>query len=154
MNHHMNPDMNPDTTSDTTLSATPNPFPALLAQGPAAAGEAPAAAPGATQAPGTAAPGAPQPAPGIDFITLMMLGLLVAFILMTVLGGRRERKKFEQMLSSIKKNDQVRTVGGIIGSVVEVKPDVIVLKVDETSNTKITVARGKIEAVLKETTTA
>jgi preprotein translocase YajC subunit len=54
------------------------------------------------------------------------------------------------MLSSIKKNDSVRTVGGIIGSVVEVKPDVVVLKVDENSNTKVTVARSKIEAVLKE----
>jgi len=58
------------------------------------------------------------------------------------------------MMASIKKNDQVRTSGGIIGSVVEVKPDVVILKVDENSNTKITVARGKIEAVLKETTTA
>lgn len=139
---------------DMNSNAMPFPLPALLAQGPAAAGEAPAPAAASTQAPGTADPAAPKPAPGIDFITLMMLGLLVAFILMTVLGGRRERKKFEQMLSSIKKNDQVRTVGGIIGSVVEVKPDVIVLKVDETSNTKITVARGKIEAVIRETTTA
>jgi len=33
---------------------------------------------------------------------------------------------------------------------VEVKPDVVVLKVDENSNTKVTVARSKIEAVLKE----
>jgi preprotein translocase YajC subunit len=53
-------------------------------------------------------------------------------------------------MSGLKKNDQVRTVGGIIGSVVEVKPDVVVLKVDENSNTKITVARGKIEAVMKD----
>jgi hypothetical protein len=45
-----------------------------------------------------------------------------------------------------------RTVGGIIGSVVEVKPDVIVLKIDENSNTKITVVRTKIEAVMKEST--
>jgi preprotein translocase YajC subunit len=58
------------------------------------------------------------------------------------------------MMASIKKNDQVRTAGGIIGSVVEVKPDVIVLKIDENSNTKITVARGKIEAVMKETSTS
>jgi preprotein translocase YajC subunit len=58
------------------------------------------------------------------------------------------------MLAAIKKNDSVRTVGGIIGSVVEVKPDVVVLKVDENSNTKITVARSKIEAVMKESTTA
>jgi hypothetical protein len=29
-----------------------------------------------------------------------------------------------------------------------------VLKIDENSNTKITVARGKIEAVMKETSTS
>jgi preprotein translocase subunit YajC len=79
-------------------------------------------------------------------------GVLLALIVRTVLGGRREKKKFEAMMSSIKKNDQVRTVGGIIGSVVEVKPDVVVLKIDENSNTKITVVRSKIEAVMKEST--
>ena len=32
---------------------------------------------------------------------------------------------------------------------VEVKPDVVILKIDENSNTKVTIARGKIEAVIK-----
>jgi preprotein translocase subunit YajC len=81
---------------------------------------------------------------------MMILGVLLALIVSTLLGGRREKKKYEQIMSSIKKNDQVRTVGGIIGSVVEVKPDVVVLKIDENSNTKITVVRTKIEAVMKE----
>lgn len=85
-------------------------------------------------------------------IELLLFGAVILFVIMTILGGRREKKKYEAMLSSIKKNDSVRTVGGIIGSVVEVKPDVIVLKVDENSNTKLTVARSKIEAVLKEST--
>jgi preprotein translocase YajC subunit len=84
------------------------------------------------------------------WMAIVWFGVLGALILSMVLGSRREKKKFEQMMSSIKKNDQVRTVGGIIGSVVEVKPDVVILKVDENSNTKITVARGKIEAVMKE----
>jgi preprotein translocase subunit YajC len=86
-------------------------------------------------------------------IEILLFGFLILFIVMTFLSGRREKKKFEAMLSAIKKNDSVRTVGGIIGSVVEVKPDVVVLKVDENSNTKITVARSKIEAVMKESTT-
>jgi preprotein translocase subunit YajC len=121
----------------------------LLQAGPPAAGarQAPATT---TGAPGTPVGGAAKPAGGLDLITLMMLGVLGALILSMVLGSRREKKKFEQMMASIKKNDQVRTVGGIIGSVVEVKPDVVILKVDENSNTKITVARGKIEAVMKE----
>jgi len=125
-------------------------FPSTLLQaGPPAAG-APQAPASTTGAPGAPAGGAAKPAGGLDFITLMMLGVLGALLLSMFLGTRREKKKFEQMMASIKKNDQVRTVGGIIGSVVEVKPDVVILKVDENSNTKITVARGKIEAVMKE----
>ncbi len=113
-------------------------------------------APGTTAAPGTASgTGSTAAAPrgGFDFITLALFGVILALIVSSLLGARREKKKFEEMMSSIKKNDQVRTASGIIGSVVEVKPDVVVLKVDENSNTKITVARAKIEAVMKESTT-
>ncbi|MCE2883804.1 MAG: preprotein translocase subunit YajC [Planctomycetaceae bacterium] len=98
---------------------------------------------------GDAAAAAPRQGLGIE---IFLFGAIILFIVMTFLGGRREKKKYESMLASIKKNDSVRTVGGIIGSVVEVKPDVVVLKVDENSNTKITVARSKIEAVMKEST--
>ena len=126
----------------------------ILAQagdGPGLAGNAPAPANGTSVPGGTPAdPNAARPAGGFDFVTLMIFGVLAALIVSTVLGGRREKKKYEAMMSGLKKNDQVRTVGGIIGSVVEVKPDVVVLKVDENSNTKITVARGKIEAVMKD----
>lgn len=113
-------------------------------------------APGTTAAPGTAAgTGSTAAAPrgGFDFITLALFGVILALIVSSLLGARREKKKYEEMMASIKKNDQVRTAGGIIGSVVEVKPDVVVIKVDENSNTKITVARAKIEAVMKESTT-
>jgi preprotein translocase subunit YajC len=127
------------------------PTPSILLQdGPPVAGTPVAPAAGTTGAPAGGATG--KPAGGLDFFTLMIMGVLLALIVSTVLGGRREKKKFEAMMSSIKKNDQVRTVGGIIGSVVEVKPDVVVLKIDENSNTKITVVRSKIEAVMKEST--
>jgi preprotein translocase subunit YajC len=112
------------------------------------------AAPSTTSTTGAAAGGTPAaPARGFDFVTMALFGVVIALIISSVLGSRREKKKFADMMSSIKKNDQVRTVGGIIGSVVEVKPDVVVLKVDENSNTKLTVSRSKIEAVIKESTT-
>lgn len=127
------------------------PTPSILLQdGPPVAGTPVAPAAGTTGAPAGGATG--KAAGGLDFFTLMIMGVLLALIVSTVLGGRREKKKFEAMMSSIKKNDQVRTVGGIIGSVVEVKPDVVVLKIDENSNTKITVVRSKIEAVMKDST--
>ena len=122
--------------------------------GPALAGQPASPSPASSTA--IAPSGAPAAAPargGLDIVTLVLLGLAGALFLQMILGARREKKKFEAMMASIKKNDQVRTVGGIIGSVVEVKPDVVILKVDEGSNTKITVVRSKIEGVVKESTT-
>lgn len=138
--------------ADETMHTTNHTFPILLAQGdgPSLAGTPAQPATGATGAPGTPVDPNAAPRGGLDFVTLMIFGVVLALIVSTLLGGRREKKKYEAMMASIKKNDQIRTVGGIIGTVVEVKPDVIVLKVDENSNTKLTVARGKIEAVMKD----
>jgi preprotein translocase YajC subunit len=41
------------------------------------------------------------------------------------------------MLQSLEKNDRVRTIGGMIGTVVEIKGDEVRLKVDESNNTKM-----------------
>lgn len=121
----------------------------ILAQdGPGLAGTPATPAPGGTPVSGNGAPA--TGAGGLDMMTLLIFGVLLALIVSSLLGGRKEKKRYEQMLASIKKHDQVRTAGGIIGSVVEVKDTVVVLKVDEGSNTKISVARNKIEAVLKE----
>ena len=69
-------------------------------------------------------------------------------ILFSFMGQRRDRKKRQAMISAVKKHDRVQTAGGIIGSIVELKPDTVVLKVDEASNTRITFARSAIQQVL------
>lgn len=48
------------------------------------------------------------------------------------------------MVQTLSKNDKVRTIGGIIGTVVDVKGDEVTLKVDESNNTKIKVASSAI----------
>jgi preprotein translocase subunit YajC len=80
----------------------------------------------------------------------MLLLFLVMMILFTVLGQRRDKKRRQAMLGSVKKHDKVQTVGGVIGSIVEIKPDTIVLKVDESSNIRITFARSAIQHVLTD----
>lgn len=102
-------------------------------------------------APAGAQPASPSRDPfgGQFFIVLVLL--LVAMILFTVMGQRRDRKKRQALLGSVKKHDRVQTVGGVIGSIIEVKPDTVVLKVDESSNTKITFARSAIQQVLTST---
>jgi len=64
------------------------------------------------------------------------------------MGQKRDRKKREALISAIKKHDRVQTIGGVVGSVVDVKPDYVVLKVDESSNTRITFTRAAIQQVL------
>jgi preprotein translocase subunit YajC len=93
------------------------------------------------------APGSPF---GDNFFMMLML-LLVGMIVFSFFGGRKQKKKRAAMLESLKKHDHVLTRGGVFGSVIEVKTDRVVLKVDESSNTRITVHRDSIEQVTAET---
>ena len=126
-------------------------LPTLLAQdAPGLAGQPvnPSTSPSATV--GTpVTPTAKPPAQGMDgSILFMMLAAFGVIIAMQIFGGRKERKKRDALLAGLKKNDRVQTAGGVIGAIVEVKPETVVLKVDENSNTRITFAKSAIVAVL------
>ena len=107
-------------------------------------GGAPQATQGADGAAGGAA-GVPE-AP-FDIFTLLMIAAIF-LVFMTLMGGRKEKKR-RQQLSKVGKHDRIMTRGGIIGSVVESKEDVVVIKVDESRDTRITLNRQYIEAVLE-----
>ena len=57
---------------------------------------------------------------------------------------RRRQKQQQKMVQSLKKNDKVRTIGGILGTVVDIKGDEVILKIDENNNTKIRVVASAI----------
>ena len=76
---------------------------------------------------------------------LILLGLMfVVFYFLLFKGPRKKQQQLKQMVQSLQKNDRVRTIGGIIGTVVDIKGDEITLKVDESTNTKIKVASSAI----------
>ena len=110
-------------------------------------GNAPAAAtPGAT---GTPPAGGGQPAPN-PFSFMGPLLLVMVFVIgFSMLTSRREKKRREQMLSSVKKGEKVLTIGGIIGVVADVRDDEVILRVDEHSNTKMRFTRSSIQQVLQ-----
>lgn len=92
----------------------------------------------------------PQPDGGGAYL-LIGVSLMMAVWYFIVIGPqRKERKKQQEMLARIKKNDRVMTIGGILGVVVGVKDNEITLKVDESNNVKITVIRSAIQRVLSE----
>jgi preprotein translocase subunit YajC len=63
---------------------------------------------------------------------------------------RSEEKKRRDMLGQLKKGDEIQTIGGIIGKVVEAREDRVLVKVDENSNTKVWFSRNAIHRVLEE----
>ena len=74
---------------------------------------------------------------------LRWLPLILLFVIMYVFlmrGPRKQQKEQKQMIQTLKKNDRVRTIGGIFGTVVDVRGDEVVLKVDEANNTKIRIS--------------
>ncbi len=105
-----------------------------------------------TQGTPTGAPGGtPQQSPGLfsgPFMLVLLL-FLVVMIISSMMTQRRERRRREQLLAGISKFDRVQTIGGIIGTVQEVRGDEVVLKVDENSNTRIRFARSAIQQVIK-----
>jgi preprotein translocase subunit YajC len=80
---------------------------------------------------------------------LWIFVILFLFIGMSFLSQRKEKKRRKDMLTTLDKNASVQTIGGIMGSVVEVKGDVVVLNVDKSSNTRMTVSRAAIQQVLE-----
>ena len=102
-----------------------------------------------TTAPTTS--GGQRPPALIEFLSSgmmpILLGILILYVFMFRSKGK-ERKQREQMLAHLKKGDRVQTIGGIIGHVVEARDADVLLKVDETSNTKIRFARSAIHRVI------
>jgi preprotein translocase subunit YajC len=104
--------------------------------------------------PGTngTAPGGTPPT-GIFQMLMSMGPLILIVVVMWVLligGKRKEQKQRDKMLSELKKGDKVETIGGIHGTVLEVRDGEVVVKVDESSNTKLKFSRRAIHRVISE----
>ncbi|MFC1738626.1 preprotein translocase subunit YajC [Planctomycetota bacterium] len=79
--------------------------------------------------------------------------IILMFLMMYLLifrGPRKKQQEHKKMVSTLQKNDKVRTIGGIIGTVVDIKDDEITLKVDESNNTKIKITPSAIGTNISE----
>jgi preprotein translocase subunit YajC len=83
---------------------------------------------------------------GAMFQVILFGGLALIFYFFVIAPQSKQRKKTEEMLSSLKKGDQVITTGGIYGTVQGVEADVVYLRISE--NVKIKVARSAVTGVV------
>lgn len=76
-----------------------------------------------------------------------LLGLFVIMYIFIIRPQSKKQKETQKMINSLKKGDNVITIGGIHGTVSSVKDNTIIVKVDE--NTKIEFNRTAIATVQK-----
>jgi preprotein translocase subunit YajC len=89
-----------------------------------------------------------QQEPGLWQFAPFLL-MILAFVFLIILPARRkERAQREMLFNALKKNDEVLTSGGIIGTVANIKDDEVTLKVDESSNVRIRILRSSIIRIL------
>ncbi len=74
-----------------------------------------------------------------------ILAIALVFYFLVIAPNNRQRKKTEQMLSSLKKGDRIVTNGGIYGTIQGVEADVVYLKIAE--NVKVKIARSAIASI-------
>ncbi|MEM1097508.1 MAG: preprotein translocase subunit YajC [Planctomycetota bacterium] len=140
---------------------TPLPFPLLLQDAsppPAADVSAPPLADVPTTTsesqplgtPGASGAGSSPPPPslfGDPLLLFMLVGFMVLMIVFSISSGRKEKKRKEELIASLAKNQKVQLAGGELGTVVEVRENDVVVKVDENSNTRIRYVKSAVVAV-------
>lgn len=72
--------------------------------------------------------------------------LIVIFVVLIIVPNRRRDKKFKDMLASIKVGDNIKTIGGIYGRIIQIKEDLITIE-SGPDKTKILMAKSAIGTV-------
>lgn len=80
----------------------------------------------------------------VQYVPLILL--VVVMIAMTVIPQRKRDKEVKDMMDNLKKGDLVRTIGGMHGRVVKVKPDVVTIETGP-QHVELTFSRSAIATV-------
>lgn len=83
---------------------------------------------------------------GSSTFPLIIVMLVVWMYVFRKKGGGD--KEMANRLKDLKRGDRIKTIGGILGTVVEARENEVVIKVDETNNTKIKFSRTAIAQVV------
>ncbi len=88
-----------------------------------------------------------QPGPNVLTLLFPFLFMFGIFYLLVFRPQTKARQTHEQMLKGLKKHDEVATSGGLFGTVVNVKPETVTLRIDE--NVRVEVEKTAIVRLIK-----
>ena len=94
------------------------------------------------------------PAGGGSSIPMLLPLLLIPVLYLVMIRPQQKRQKqWQQMLGGIKPGDKVTTAGGIRGTIISIKDDVIIVKV-APDGIKMEIAKTAIASVTTQETSA
>ena len=85
---------------------------------------------------------------GMGSTVIMLIVMVAVFYFMLIRPENKRKKEAEQMRSSIRKGDKITSIGGIVGTVVDVKENNIVI---ETSADQVRIELAKWGVSTNET---
>lgn len=98
---------------------------------------------------------APQaPSMWASLMPFLMIFAILYFLM--IRPQQKKAKEMQRLLDELKVNDVVITSSGIIGKIITIKADknIIVLRVDEATNTKIEFQKSAVIGLINEETKA
>ena len=80
----------------------------------------------------------------VQVLPILAIGLVFYFLV--IAPANKQRRKTQEMLSSLKKGDRGVTTGGIYGTIQGVEADVVYLKIAD--NVKVKVSRSAVSGIV------
>lgn len=89
-----------------------------------------------------------MPADSMSGITslILPLALVVIFVVLIIVPQRKRDKKVKEMLSNLRVNDNVKTIGGVYGKIIAVKDDLVTIETGP-DKAKLVFAKGAVATV-------
>ena len=79
----------------------------------------------------------------------LLVVMFVAMYLLLIVPNQRKQKQWQSMLSQLKSGDKVTTNGGMRGTIVNVKDDVLIIRT-QPDGVKFEIVRSAVAAVTTE----
>lgn len=87
--------------------------------------------------PPTAKGGKPAQGGGFGSLIILFLPLLLIWYFLLIRPQQKKEKQKQKMLTELKKGEQVMTIGGVFGQIVQVKDNRITLKISDKTNIEV-----------------
>ncbi len=90
----------------------------------------------------------PQASAANPLIQLLPLALIfIIFYFLLIRPQKQKEKEHQKMLAGVNKNDEIVTLGGIHGTVVNVKDKTLILRIDD--NVKMEIEKNSVSYIKK-----